>query len=153
MLADQTVHDSSNNADNDAWSVSRRPGKATMTSRILIVDDDGPQRRSLRLGLELAGFEAAAVPSADEALGVLELESFDLAIVDVMMPGVTGLQLVRRLQFRHADLPVVLTSGYHLARHHLERIGLNAVAFVPKPYNLVELTDFLRLKLKQRAAC
>jgi DNA-binding NtrC family response regulator len=124
-----------------------------MAQRILIVDDDGPQRRSLRLGLELAGFEAVAVPTADEALGLLEVEDVDLAIVDVMMPGVTGLQLVRRLQFRHADLPVVLTSGYHLGRHHLERVGLNAVAFVPKPYNLVELTEFLQRKLDQRAAC
>ncbi|MGD8863007.1 MAG: response regulator [Myxococcales bacterium] len=120
-----------------------------MAGRILIVDDDGPQRRSLRMGLEMAGFEAREAGNAEEAMGRLEHEAVDLAIVDVMLPGVTGLQLVRRLQFRHPQLPVVLTSGYHMGRHHLERAGLNAVAFVPKPYNLDELSAFLRRKMPQ----
>jgi DNA-binding NtrC family response regulator len=118
-----------------------------MRSRILIVDDDGPQRRSLCLGLSLAGFAAEEVGTGDQALAKMEMEDFDLAIVDLMMPGMSGVELVRRMQFRHPALPVVLTSGYHLGRQQVERVGLNTIAFVPKPFNLDELCQFLSCKL------
>jgi DNA-binding NtrC family response regulator len=118
-----------------------------MRHNILIVDDDGPQRRSLRLGLELAGMSASEAASGEAALELLEEKRVTLAIIDVMMPETTGLQLVRRLRFRHASLPLILTSGYHLSREHLERLPPNVIAFVPKPYNLAELTEFLERKL------
>lgn len=124
-----------------------RGGDLRMRSRILVVDDDGPQRRSLCLGLSLAGFEAEHVANGDDALARMEMQDFDLVIVDLMMPGITGLELVRRMQFRHPAIPVVLTSGYHLGRQQLERVGLNAIAFVPKPFNLDELCEFLHRKL------
>jgi CheY-like chemotaxis protein len=120
-------------------------------ARILIVDDDAPQRRSLALGLRLLGFSTLEAASGEEALGLLDVQRVDLAIVDLMMPGVNGLQLVRRLAFRHRGLPVVLTSGYHLGRRQLERVGVNAIAFVPKPFKLEELAEFLRQKLRQES--
>lgn len=117
--------------------------------RLLIVDDDAPQRRSLALGLRLMGFDALEAASGEEALTLLDHNQVNLAIVDLMMPGVNGLQLVRRLAFRYPGLPVVLTSGYHLGRRQLERVGANAIAFVPKPYSLDELSAFLHQKLEQ----
>jgi CheY-like chemotaxis protein len=118
-----------------------------MRHTILIVDDDGPQRRSLRLGLELSGMRATEADSGAAALAMLESNPVTLAIIDVMMPGTTGLQLVRRLRFRYPGLLLILTSGYNLSRDHLDRLPPNVIAFVPKPYNLAELTEFLERKL------
>jgi two-component system cell cycle sensor histidine kinase/response regulator CckA len=118
----------------------------------LVVDDDGPQRRSLKLGLELLGFSIVEAASGAEATRVLEDAPVTLALIDVWMPDETGFQLVRRLQFRHPRLPIVLTSGYPMTRNELERWTLyNVIAFVPKPYNLDELAVFLQSKLEQAA--
>jgi DNA-binding NtrC family response regulator len=121
--------------------------------QLLVVDDDGPQRRSLKLGLELLGFSIVEAASAAEAMRVLESSPVMLALVDVWMPDETGFQLVRRLQFRHPRMPIVLTSGYPMTRSELDRSALyNVIAFVPKPYNLDELATFLQGKLEQAAA-
>ena len=123
-----------------------------MPGNLLIVDDDDSQRRSLAIGLRLAGFRVHDVATAEAALELLEVEQFDLALTDLMMPGLNGLQLIRRMFEHHPNLPVVLMSAYQLSRHQLERVGVNMVAFVPKPYNLDELADFLAEKIRPEAA-
>jgi DNA-binding NtrC family response regulator len=120
--------------------------------QLLVVDDDGPQRRSLKLGLDLLGFNTVEAASGAEAVRVLEHTPITLALIDVWMPDETGFQLVRRLQFRYPQLPIVLTSGYPITRAELDRSALhNVIAFVPKPYNLDELAIFLQSKLEQAA--
>lgn len=114
---------------------------------ILIVDDEENHRRTLAIGLRLEGFDVLEAPDGDAALGVLESEKADLAIVDLMMPGINGLDLARRLRFRCADMKVVLTSAYHLSERQLERADVGAIGFVPKPYQLEDLVDFVRKKL------
>ncbi len=123
-----------------------------MKPRILVVDDDLQQRRSLSLGLRLEGFFTIEASGGDEAMRLLESESFELVITDLMMPGLNGLHLVRRLHAQRPELPVILTSGYHLGRKQIERAGLRVLAFVPKPYDLAELSSFLHGKLDQRAS-
>jgi DNA-binding response OmpR family regulator len=114
-----------------------------MPPRVLIVDDDDQPRRSLAIGLRASGLEVQDVADGQAALVLLDEYPFDLALVDLMMPGLNGLQLIRRIAAGHPNLPVLLMSGYHLSRKQLEQVGLNAVAFVPKPYHLGELVDFV----------
>ncbi len=123
-----------------------------MAASILVVDDDAQQRRSLKLGLELSGFQTMEAAGGEEGLRLLEDHPVDLVITDLMMPGVNGLHFARRLQQRFPNLPVVLTSGYHLGRRQIEKAGLQVLAFVPKPYDLAELANFLHAKLTTRLA-
>jgi CheY-like chemotaxis protein len=120
--------------------------------RILVVDDDAAQRRSLSLGLRVCGFASVEASSGEEALSFLQADHVDLVITDLMMPGIGGLHFVRRLQTAFPQLPVVLMSGYHLGRRHIERAGLRVLAFVPKPYDIGELASFLHAKLATSAA-
>jgi DNA-binding response OmpR family regulator len=115
--------------------------------RILIVDDEPNQLRSLAIGLRLEGFDVFEATESEQALRLLEEEPMDLAIVDLMMPGVNGLELTRRLRFRHPGVLVVLTSAYHLSENQLRNTGLEAVGFLPKPYRLDELSVFLNEKI------
>lgn len=114
-----------------------------VSSRILVVDDDLQQRRSLSAGLRLEGFSPIEASGGEEAMRLLESQTVDLVITDLMMPGLNGLHFVRRLHARLPDMPVILTSGYHLGRKQIERAGLRVLAFVPKPYDLAELARFL----------
>ncbi|MFW6067667.1 MAG: response regulator [Myxococcota bacterium] len=118
-----------------------------MRSRILIVDDEPNQRRSLSIGLKMEGFEPVEASDGEQALALLDDIEVDLAIVDLMMPGINGLDLARRLRFRHPEVRIVLTSAYHLSERQVERAGVGAVGFLPKPYEMGDLAAFLRDKL------
>ena len=118
-----------------------------MPTRILIVDDEDNHRKTLSIGLKLEGFETLEARDGEAALVVLETGTADFAIVDLMMPGINGLDLARRLRFRCPDLRVVLTSAYHLSERQLARADVGAIGFVPKPYRLEDLVSFLRSKI------
>jgi len=115
--------------------------------RILVVDDAANQARVTAIGLRVEGFDVETAADADGALGMLDSQSFDLAVVDLMMPGTNGIQLARLVRERHPATRVVLTSAYHLSERQLVRADCGAVGFVPKPFDLTDLAHFLRSKL------
>ena len=118
--------------------------------RILIVDDEENQRRTLAIGLRLEEFEVAEAEDGDMALEMLDREAIDLAIVDLMMPGMNGLDLARRIRRHHPEVQILLTSAYHLSERQLARADVGAIGFVPKPYHLSELVGFIRQKRDSR---
>ena len=120
---------------------------ASAMARLLIVDDEVNHRKSLAIGLRLEGYEVLEAGDGEQALAVLEHADADLAIVDLMMPGMNGLDLARRLRFRHPEVHVVLTSAYHLSERQLERAEIRVLGFVPKPFEMSELVEFLEAKL------
>jgi DNA-binding NtrC family response regulator len=117
-------------------------------ARVLIVDDEDNQVRSLTIGLRLEGFEVVVARDAENALHMLEADPADIAILDLMMPGTNGMELARKLRTLHPDLRVVLTSAYHLSERQLTRADCGVVGFVPKPYVLEDLVQFIRRKLE-----
>jgi DNA-binding response OmpR family regulator len=121
--------------------------KKSVLPRILVVDDEANHVRVMAIGLRLEGFEVVTASDANGALGLLSAEPFDLAVVDLMMPGTNGIQLARLVRERHPRIRVVLTSAYHLSEPQLVRADCGAVGFVPKPFDLTELARFLRAKL------
>jgi CheY-like chemotaxis protein len=117
--------------------------------RVLIVDDEENQRRTLSIGLKLDGFDVYTAASATEAIRVLgSSPPIDVALIDLMMPGLNGLDLARQIRRMFPQVRVVLSSAYHLSGRQVERADCGAVGFVPKPYQLAELCSFLRAKSK-----
>jgi len=137
-----------------AWPVEevRRtvPPIASITPvRILVVDDDANHLRLLAAGLRLEGFAVDSAPDAEIAQHLLRRASYDIALLDVMMPGTSGLELARRMAAAHPDVRVVLMSAYHLSERQLRQADCGAVGFIPKPYRLEELAQYLRSKALQ----
>jgi DNA-binding response OmpR family regulator len=116
--------------------------------RVLVVDEQDCQARLVAIGLRVEGFDAETAGSADSALASLEAQSFDVAILDLMLPGMNGIQLARVVRERHPSTCVVLTSAYHLSERQLARADCGATGFVPKPLDLSELARFLRAKVR-----
>jgi CheY-like chemotaxis protein len=115
--------------------------------RVLIVDAEESPAMTAMLAVE--GFEVALAAAGPEALRLLGTPgSVDLAVIDLMMPGLNGLDLARRIRREFPHVRVVLTSVYHLSARQLELADCGAVGFVPKPYRLAELCSFLRAKVK-----
>lgn len=102
----------------------------------------------MAIGLRIEGFDVETAQGAESALAALDAgPPFDLAILDLMMPGTNGIQLARVVRERHERTRVVLTSAYHLSERQLLRADCGAIGFVPKPFDLSELARFLREKL------
>jgi DNA-binding response OmpR family regulator len=137
--------------------LDRLSGWRCRVPRVLIVDDEENQRRTLSIGLRLDGFDVVVASSSQEALRALSASAapsaphangIDLALIDLMMPGLNGLDLARQIRRSYPTVRVVLSSAYHLSARQVERADCGAVGFVPKPYQLSELCSFLRAKTK-----
>jgi DNA-binding response OmpR family regulator len=115
--------------------------------RVLVVDDEANHARVIAIGLRVEGFQVETAPDAETALATVAGTPFDLAIVDLMMPGTNGIQLARLIRDRHPETRVILMSAYHLSERQLLRADCGAVGFVPKPFDLTELARFLKSKL------
>jgi DNA-binding response OmpR family regulator len=115
-------------------------------TKVLVVDDEADEACVLAIGLRMEGFEVETASDAQGALLVMAGGTFDLAIVDLMMPGTNGIHLARMIRERFPRVRVVLISAYHLSAHQLALADCGVVGFVPKPLDLTELAGFLRSK-------
>src|SRR5690242_19620805 len=107
--------------------------------RILIVDDDAGQRSLLDSFLRGQGFQTLVVASGDRALSALRAESFQMMISDVRMPGLSGLETLRRARQQQSVLPVLLVTAYADIREAVDAMRDGAVNYLPKPIDLDEL--------------
>ena len=104
-----------------------------MKGRILVIDDDQAIRESMRMILEYEGYECLLAPAGQEGIALVERESPDLVFLDVKMPGMDGLEALRRIRATTESLPVVIISGHGTASTGFEAKELGAFAFVEKP--------------------
>jgi DNA-binding NtrC family response regulator len=124
-----------------------------MQHRVLVVDDEENQQKTLSIGLKQEGFEVFTASSASEALDVLSITGeIEVAVIDLMMPGINGLDLARQIGRLYPGIRVVLASAYHLSARQFERANCGACAFIPKPYSLPDLCHVLRGKPQQPVA-
>ncbi len=112
--------------------------------RILIVDDDPGQRSLLNSFLHSQGFETALADSGEHALEMLRTGNFAMMISDVRMPGLSGLETLRRARQEHATLPVLLVTAFTDIRDAVAAMRDGAVNYLPKPIDLDELLNSVR---------
>jgi len=109
------------------------------TRRILIVDDDAGQRSLLDSFLRSQGFDTLTVISGEQALKMLREQEFNLMISDVRMPGMTGLETLRRARQEGLTLPVLLVTAYADIREAVGAMRDGALNYLAKPIDLDEL--------------
>src|SRR6185369_12906890 len=112
--------------------------------RILIVDDDSGQRSLLDSFLRAQGFETLPVSSGERALEILRSEPVSMMISDVRMPGMTGLETLRRARQQHTLLPVLLVTAYADIREAVGAMRDGALNYLAKPIDLDELLSTVR---------
>ena len=117
---------------------------ARLIPRILIVDDDGGQRSLLDSFLTSQGFETVPVASGEHALEILRSETIQMMISDVRMPGISGLETLRRARKERADLPILLVTAYADIREAVGAMRDGALNYLAKPIDLDELLTSVR---------
>lgn len=115
---------------------------------VLIVDDEPDTLGLIELTLQTAGYQVSTAVNGDQALGLLETESFDLLLLDIMMPGKTGFDIVRELQAREKQIPpIVFLTAKNQAEDREISKSLGAAAFLKKPTTRGDLLDAIKLAL------
>ncbi len=107
--------------------------------KVLIVDDDSSIRNMLTIVLKKAGYDVTSSENGYIALDKLAKENFDLIISDIKMPGIHGIELLKRIKATHPEIPVIMITAYASANDAVEAMKLGAEDYITKPFNIDEL--------------
>jgi DNA-binding NtrC family response regulator len=118
--------------------------------KILVVDDDASVRNMLGIVLKTSGYEVTAVESGEAALKRLKTEAFDLIISDIKMPGISGIELLKKIKAITPEIPMIMITAYASANDAVEAMKLGAEDYITKPFNLDELKLIIEKSLYKK---
>ena len=119
--------------------------------RVLVIDDDPGVRDYMEALVSRQGFRVFLAADAEQALSGLDDTRPDIVTLDVVLPGMDGLETLRRLKQRAPNVPVVMLSGHGQARNIVEAMRLGASDFLRKPFEVEELELAFQKALEKRA--
>jgi len=117
---------------------------------ILVVDDEPPIRKLLRVGLSTQGYSVSEAPSARVAIELMQSESPDLILLDLGLPGMSGLELLAKWRADGLDIPVVILSSRTDEAGIVSALELGADDYVTKPFGMNELVARIRVALRHK---
>jgi two-component system KDP operon response regulator KdpE len=122
------------------------------SGRLLIVDDEPALRRALRTALAATGFAVAEARDGEEALSALRRGPADLVLLDINMPGLSGIEVCRRIRDGSQQIGIVMVTVRESEEDKVEALEAGADDFVTKPYRLRELIARLHAVLRRSKA-
>jgi two-component system response regulator PilR (NtrC family) len=123
----------------------------SMTARILVVDDERSMREFLRIMLERQGHEVACASGGREGIDLLTQRAFDLALVDLRMPEVDGISVLRESKRLGLPTEIVVITAYATTQTALEAMKLGAYDYLIKPFKLDEIAVVIEKALEKAA--
>jgi two-component system response regulator (stage 0 sporulation protein F) len=106
---------------------------------ILIVDDEEGLREGLSKLLESEGYAVLSAESGEQALQILQQSHIDLVLTDMRMPGMDGIELLKKIRERHPNVGVIILTGYGQIESYIEAMNFGAIEYVSKPFKVNEL--------------
>ena len=116
--------------------------------RVLVVDDEAPMRKYISTNLKARGYDVLMAEDGTEALKTIDEHTIDLLILDIMMPGPDGVEVLRRVR-RDMDVPVVMLSARGRETDKVEALDAGADDYLTKPFGVEELLARVRAALRR----
>jgi two-component system KDP operon response regulator KdpE len=110
---------------------------------VLVVEDEARFARALQINLKVHGYEAVTAPSGEAALEAVAGRPVDIVVLDLGLPGIDGIEVIRRLR-AWTDVPIIVLSARHGSEDKVEALDAGADDYVTKPFGLEELLARLR---------
>jgi len=121
-----------------------------LTERILVIEDDPALAEQLVETLLRAGFQASSVNDGKSALRKISTGTFDLALLDLMIPQLHGYEVLKQLQLEGNSIPIIVVSAKDGEYDQADALDLGADDFIVKPFNAVTLESRIRAVLRRR---
>ena len=126
--------------------------------RILVIDDEQSIRELLKEFLQTKGYEVSTAPDGESGLELLKENTFDLFLLDLMMPGISGLDVLRQRESEKIEIPCIVITAHASVQTAVEAMKLGAFDYISKPFVLEDihlaisrLVDFSRLQEENRS--
>lgn len=132
---------------------TERAGHPAMSIKVLVVEDEPPIVELLRYNLEGDGFDVAVARTGEEALLLASEERFDLILLDWMLPGVSGIEVCRRLRQREdtKGMPIIMLTARGEEGDRVRGLATGADDYVVKPFSVAELLARVKAMLRRSA--
>lgn len=114
------------------------------TLKVLLVDDEQEFVLTLAERMSLRGIDALAAHDGEEGLRMVEEAHPEIVVLDLMMPGMSGVEVLQRIKVRHPSVRVILLTGHGSTREGIEGMRLGADDYLMKPINIDELIEKMR---------
>jgi two-component system, OmpR family, response regulator len=112
--------------------------------KVLIIDDTKNIRIMLKKCLELEGYEVTTANDGQQALDLFKTEEYDLAFLDIKMPGIRGTEVLRRIRGIGITTPVIIITAFGTVKNAVDCTNMGAVAYIQKPFSAEKITTLLR---------
>ncbi len=119
---------------------------------ILIVEDDKSTAEFIGAGFRQAGYAVSIAQSGHEGYFKAKNESYDLAIIDVMLPGMSGFEIIKRLRQEHVMLPIIILSARNEEENKVHGLECGADDYQTKPFSLTELLARANAQIRRASA-
>lgn len=116
--------------------------------KILVVEDEKKLARALQLELEYEGYQVATVHDGREALELVMNQTYDLILLDVMLPGLSGMEILRRARKEGLKTPIILLTARDATYDKVSGLDLGASDYITKPFEIEELLARIRAQLR-----
>jgi DNA-binding response OmpR family regulator len=116
--------------------------------RVLIVDDEEELAATIAERLEIRGIKTQTASDGDSALNLIKTDPPDVVVLDLMMPGIGGLGILKQINLLENKIPVILLTGYASKERSIEGMNLGAFDYVLKPCNLDDLITKIQESVK-----
>jgi two-component system, NtrC family, response regulator AtoC len=128
-----------------------------MAYTVLVVDDEELTLRTVSRGLRAAGFEVFTAPSGEDALVIFKEETPDLTLLDIVLPAMDGVEVLRRMKQANPAAIILMMSAYHMVDRAVEAMKLGAFDYLVKPFHLADMiatlhraSEMLALRVRVR---
>jgi DNA-binding NtrC family response regulator len=123
-----------------------------LNESILVVDDDAEVRETLSSVLLSEGYLVETVKNGKEAIKASETAYFDVALIDMELPDMKGIEILRRLKEKQPRIVMIIITGFPSLEYAVKAVNEGAHGYVLKPFNVAELLKMLRKCLDEKAA-
>jgi len=124
----------------------------TDNARILIVDDEEGVRESFKMILKIKDYEVEAFEDGEKATAGLKKDMFDVAFVDYKLPGMDGIEVLKKIKEIDPTIEVVIVTAYASESSHANAITLGAMEYLRKPFLMEEIYELVERGLRKKRA-
>lgn len=112
-----------------------------LNARVLLVDDEEDFLQSLSQRLETRGLKVEAATRGEDAVDMVDQQDFDAIVLDLAMPGMDGLETLKRIREKHPEAEIIMLTGQASIKSSVEAMKLGAEDYLEKPFDINELME------------
>ena len=115
-----------------------------MSEKVLLIDDEEEFLSALSERMEIRGMDVKTASSADMAVAALDNNEYDAIVLDLQMPEMDGIEMLKAIKVRHPDMQVILLTGHATVEAGIQAMKLGAMDFMEKPADIESLTEKIK---------